>query len=250
MTDLARREALISQAHGLIDQGHWEAIGALLDGIAIDESSVADAPLLSIRATWARRQGQGEAAMRDARRVAELMPADPIAHYNLAVSLERAGHLHEAVIAYRHSLALDPRHFSSLYNLGPILLVHQRAAAQALELYVTAYELNPDDPRLLINLPLALVTLDQHDRALTLLNRSVERGYGSAPLFCLRGLCNTELGNFDAGMADYDRALQLDPMQPQARYNRSLLTLLLGRMGEAWQDYEAREDLAGLAAYA
>ena len=60
----------------------------------------------------------------------------------------------------------------------------------------------------------------------------------SAEAYFDRALCHEHLGDTRAALADYTDAIRLEPDFPQCWYNRGLLSLRLGRNGDAIRDFE------------
>ena len=88
-------------------------------------------------------QMQRKDALPAFQKVAELMPADPEAHYNLGVVLKGAGRLEEAAASYRRAVALKPDYAEAHSNLGNTLNdlgQHQEAIAS----YRRALKIRPD----------------------------------------------------------------------------------------------------------
>jgi Flp pilus assembly protein TadD len=56
-------------------------------------------------------------------------------------------------------------------------------------------------------------------------------------------------GQFPKAIAAHDRAVTLEPDNPQFRVNRAVAFLQMGAWERAWQDYEYRMDLAGAPAF-
>ena len=52
------------------------------------------------------------------------------------------------------------------------------------------------------------------------------------------GLTLQEQGDLDAAVAYFDRAIAIDPTHGNARYNRALVRLLRGQLGEGWDEYD------------
>ncbi len=88
-------------------------------------------------------QMQGKDALPAFRKVAELLPGDADAHYNLGVALKSAGLFADAVTSYRHALKIKPDYAEAHYNLGNALKQlgqHGDAVAS----FRRALELKPD----------------------------------------------------------------------------------------------------------
>ena len=58
------------------------------------------------------------------------------------------------------------------------------------------------------------------------------------------GLTLQEQGDLDAAVAYFDSAIAIDPTHGNARYNRALVRLLRGQLGEGWDEYDYRWETA------
>ncbi len=63
-------------------------------------------------------QMQNKDALTAFQKMAELMPNEADAHYNLGVALKSAGRYEDAVISYRRALQINPNYAEAHYNLG------------------------------------------------------------------------------------------------------------------------------------
>jgi predicted O-linked N-acetylglucosamine transferase (SPINDLY family) len=63
-------------------------------------------------------QMQNKDALPAFQKMAELMPNEADAHYNLGIALKSAGQYEDAVISYRRALQINPNYAEAHYNLG------------------------------------------------------------------------------------------------------------------------------------
>lgn len=137
-----------------------DRIGALEEALAAAECLAAAEPDRALG--WAllahlrARRGDHEAALVLGRRALAVEPGDPVAQYNLGVSLQALGRLEEAVSAYREVLATNNRHRGALVNLGACLRRLGRAE-EAIRLWRSALASDPDCAELRFNLSCALL---------------------------------------------------------------------------------------------
>jgi protein O-GlcNAc transferase len=189
-------------------------------------------------------QMQRKNALPAFRKVAELMPDDAEAHYNLGVVLKSAGRLDAAAASYQQAVMLKPDYAGALNNLGNV----QKELGQfngAVASYRRALALNPGYAETHNNLGLALKELGQLDAALASFGKAVElkpdyaephnnlgivlkyRGQLDDALLCFRKAVEHKpnyaeahksigeilqiFGHADAARASYRRALELQP---------------------------------------
>jgi tetratricopeptide (TPR) repeat protein len=89
-------------------------------------------------------------------------PAD--AYCNLGIIESRAGRMAKAFDCFTKSLAHDPRHFESHYNLGNLYFEEDNLRLARMH-YELAVEINPTSPNLCFNLGLVLALLDEKKAA-------------------------------------------------------------------------------------
>jgi len=76
--------------------------------------------------------------------------------------------------------------------------------------------------------------------ALAALERAVSLGHSDADTFAAYGVALHEVGRMEDALAAYETARALDPQHVGARFHRAITLLTLGRLAEAWPDYELR----------
>ena len=138
-------------------------------------------------------------------------PRFPQAFYNMALAAHRRGDLAQAVTCLEQAISLKPD-FAGAYSTLGYLLSHQLGDfARGAEHIRTALRLSPTDPDVLCNYGMVLTQEGRPEEALT--------------------IC--------------DQLLAAHPDMHEARLNRALAALMLGRFAEAWPDYEARKFARG-----
>jgi tetratricopeptide (TPR) repeat protein len=131
--------------------------------------------------------------------------AAPGALYRGVVALLEGDQVDEAVAAAAGAVARDPRSYEARLALG---LAWQKAhePERALGCYAAAEALRRGDPEL-------------HD---------------------LRGAALQELGRLEEAVAEFERALALEPGFARAEFHRALALLLAGDFARGWEGYELR----------
>ena len=144
-------------------------------------------------------------ALTAANKAAELAPGNPNAHSYRGSALLQLGRVDEALTAYERVSALAPKAAVAHYNRANAL---RRLARwhDALDSLQTALQIKLDYPD-----------------ALTLV-----------------GIVMQSAGDRATALHCFDEALRLQPQAADARYNRGLLLLTLGRLDQGWDDYEWR----------
>jgi Flp pilus assembly protein TadD len=177
------------------------------------------------------------------------------------------------VIEQRHDDA-DAHNNLGLSHLG------LGSSEDAMDSFVLAIHFRPHFPQAFYNMALAADLLGDRGQVVASLERAIELKPDFAAAHSMLGyVLSHEVGEFERGAAHIRQALELDPADPdvrcnysavltqegraeealaichellavhpdmhEARLNRSLAGLKLGRFAEAWPDYEARKVARG-----
>jgi tetratricopeptide (TPR) repeat protein len=230
------------------------------------------------RAVRSWRSGDLVKAGQWALKATDADPENPKAFHVLAMALERMGHLHKALVTYERAFELDPEDPELLINLGLTAwnLKLTDAAAKMFRLYIAAC---PDSPLGYNNLGSCLADMGQLDASIDTLRAALyqmpdqailwnslatvlaEEGradesivfYEEAarlePNFARAyhnlGYAYQHLSRRDKALVAYDRALELvvDPAERiETLHSRSICLIGLGKLDEAWREYEIRNN--------
>lgn len=134
-------------------------------------------------------------------------PQFPQAFHNLALVALHRRDFDEAITGLEKAIAMKPDLAGAHNNLGYVVCRELGDYERGAEHIRTALKLNPNDPDVLCNYSMVLIHEGQLAEALS--------------------LCNQLLAG--------------QPNLHEARLNRALVTLNLGRFAEGWPDYEARK---------
>jgi tetratricopeptide (TPR) repeat protein len=196
--------------------------------------------------------------------------------YLLAIALERAGDFPSSITAYESALKLLPDHAEVANDLGR-LAFRLGMAPQAESLFRHFLARYPDHPEGANNLACAIRDQGRHGEAVEILRPAIVKTPDVPMLWNTMGTVVSDQGDFANGVVFFQEALRLDPAFPKARYNlgnaklllgdaegaiveceaalsgvlaederqmmrlaRSTILMALGRIGEGWDDYEAR----------
>lgn len=196
--------------------------------------------------------------------------------YLLAIARERAGDFASAVSAYEMALKLLPDHGEVANDMGR-LAFRMGMAEQAEKLFRHFLVRHPDHPDGANNLACAIRDQGRPQEAIEILRPAIMKTPGVPMLWNTMGSILADSGDFVTAQVFFTEALRLDPNFPKARYNlgnaklmendaigaladceaamtgtigeddrqmmrlaRSTILIGLGRIGEGWDDYEAR----------
>ena len=164
------------------------------------------------------REGEHDAAIREFDRVLDLVPLHAPSYRNRAAALIAAGHLERAEADATHAARLNPSAPGPHVLLGVIAL-QRRAADEAEAHFHEALRLDPDD--LLTHRQLAVLLFNQQrfGEAARHLRIVCTRNPRDADMANRYGAALANLGELDAAIAQFRRALALQPDHPDARRN-------------------------------
>ncbi|HEY3798930.1 MAG TPA: tetratricopeptide repeat protein, partial [Caulobacteraceae bacterium] len=201
-----------------------------------------------------------------------------MAWYVLAVAREKAGDFANSLKAYQAAVQLLPEESDVANDLGRLAyrMGMKDVAEQLFRRYFAAHPGSLDAAN---NLAGALRDLGRGDEAIDILKPAIRSDPTTPPLWNTLGTILAERGDPASALTFFDEAVRLDPGFGRARYNRgnahlslgdleaaladcegayasavtpddkammrlarSTIKIGLGRIGEGWDDYEARLD--------
>jgi len=201
-----------------------------------------------------------------------------MAWYILAVAREKAGDFVQSIKAYESALKLLPDESDVANDLGRLAfrmgmkelaeqlfrryvethpaawhamgnlataLRDQGRHAEATEVLRAAIKGDPTDPTLWNTLGTILSEQSDHPTALIFFDEALRLAPDFAQARYNRGNTRLELGEPETALADCEAALELargESDRAMMQLARATIKLVLGRLGEGWDDYEARLD--------
>ncbi|THD65206.1 tetratricopeptide repeat protein [Phenylobacterium sp.] len=196
--------------------------------------------------------------------------------YILAIALERGGDFPNSIRAYESALKLLPDQTEVANDLGR-LAFRMGMTTQSEALFRLFLQSHPDHPEGANNLACAVRSQGRHNEAIDVLRPAILKTPEMPMLWNTMGTVVSDQGDFANGLVFFEEALRLDPDFCKALYNRgnaklqlgdpegaladceaamsgvlsederqmmrlsrSSILLNLGRLGEGWDDYEAR----------
>jgi Tfp pilus assembly protein PilF len=158
--------------------------------------------------------------------------------YVLAIGLERAGDFANSIQAYESALKLLPDHAEVANDLGR-LAFRLGMASQAEQLFRAFLARYPEHPEGVNNLACAMRDQGRSEEAIALLRPAIMKSPGVPALWNTMGTIVADQGDFGNAVVFFGEALRLDPSFPKARYNLGNAKLLTGDTDGALDDCEA-----------
>ena len=164
------------------------------------------------------------------------------AFHVLAMALERMDHLHKALVTYERAYQLDPEDPELLINLGLTAwnLKLTDGAAKMFKLYIAAC---PDSPLGYNNLGSVQADMGHPDVAIETLRAALYRMPGQAILWNSLATVLAEEGRADESLVFYDEAARLEPNFARAYHNLGYAYQHLSRMEDALVNYDRAMEL-------
>ena len=193
--------------------------------------------LLLKRGIRAWRKGELVRAGQWALKATEVDDSNAKAFHVLAMALERMGHTHKALVTYERAYQLDPNDPELLINLGLTAwnLKMNMAAARMFKLYVDAC---PTSPLGYNNLGSVLYDLGQPEAAIESLRQAIFSMPQEAILWNSLATVLAEEGRADESLVFYDEAVRLEPGFARGYHNLGYAYQHLGRLEEALASYD------------
>lgn len=195
------------------------------------------------RAVRAWRRGDIDGAGRAALQASEIDDTNAKAFHILAMYLERMGHLHKALVTYERAFQLDPDDPELFINLGLTawnLKLHE-GAAQMFKLYIAA---KPDSPLGYNNLGSIQGDMGQSDAAIETLRDAIYRMPQQSILWNALATVLAEAGRVEESLVFYQEAIRLDPDFARQYHNLGYAYQHLGRLSDALAAYDKALDHA------
>jgi Tfp pilus assembly protein PilF len=166
---------------------------------------------------------------------------------NNAIALNNRGNIFQAlkqselaILDFERAIQLDPKYAEAYYNKG-IVLGHLYRLEEEVEHYEKAIKIKPNFPEAYNNKAIALQKLHRMEETLEAYQAGIAQNPKHIEAFYNnRGLVYQNLGRVEEALVDYDKAIELVPDLADARFNRSLCLLLLGKYDTAWEEHEWR----------
>jgi tetratricopeptide (TPR) repeat protein len=211
------------------------ALAAIDTAIAIREGAVE--PRL-YRVELLRESGAPEEAKRAAASLVERHPRDPRAHNLLGRLHAEAGEVEPAIRSYRSSLALDPDQEAASVELLS-LLIAQGDAGEIDRFLAERESAGPGGLDRWLALAKAYLRRRDLESALRFAELSLRDRPGAKEGYLCRGIVLGERREYARSVADFDRALALDPDYVEAHFNAGVTHLKAGDPARAVASLEA-----------
>ena len=183
------------------------------------------------------RLGRYAEAVREYRRALEVDPGHAGVRFNLALALYKSGFVPEAAKELEQVLSLDPKHTAALLLLSDCRLqMGDEAGVIAL---LEPHEADLGQDRLYSYLMgTALLQRNELERGQVFIDRLFREG-DTAPVRLLMGVAHLRRKDPRSALAEFERAVQLDPKLPTVHSLHGLALMGSGRRADAGEAFRA-----------
>src|SRR5436190_1347029 len=170
--------------------------------------------------------------------VAADLPASARAHYNYGAALQQLGRLDEAEKEYQTALRIDPSYMKAHVNMASLLMSKSKLD-EAKRYYDRAIQLDPSSGEVRSGYAYLLERLGRPDEARAEYENAIRftPKKSAARLFYTYGAFLDKRGELDAAVAQYQRALEVDPNLADAHSELATALLTKGDSQKAEAHY-------------
>ena len=170
--------------------------------------------------------------------VAADLPASARAHYNYGAVLQQLGRLDEAEKEYQTALRIDPSYMKVHVNMASLLMSKSKLD-EAKKYYDRAIQLDPNSGEVRSGYAYLLERLGRPDEARAEYENAIRftPKKSAARLFYTYGAFLDKRGELDAAIAQYQRALEVDPNLADAHSELATALLTKGDSQKAEAHY-------------
>jgi len=159
------------------------------------------------------------------------------AYHLLAMCLERMGHVHKALVTYERAFELDPDDPDLLINLGLSAWALKMTGA-AMEMFRRYVALKPNSPLGYNNLGTILCEMGDTAAAIDTLSAALKQMPREAVLWNALATVLAESGRAGESIVFYKEAIRIAPGFPRAYHNLGFAFQHLGQLDDALEAYD------------
>jgi Flp pilus assembly protein TadD len=192
---------------------------------------------LLLRAIKAWRRGDIPRAGQFALKATEADETNAKAYHVLAIVLDKMGHLHKALVTYERAFQLDPEDPELLINLG-LVAWNLKMTDSAQKMFRHFIAACPDSPLGYNNLGTIQGEAGQSTTAIETLRNAIYRMPNESILWNSVATVLAESGRAEESLIFYREAIRLEPPFARPYHNLGYAYSHLGRLGEALEVYD------------
>jgi tetratricopeptide (TPR) repeat protein len=218
-----------------------DAVLARVEQTAQDEATLKarrQSNKLLLRALKAWKRGETVPAAQLSLEATNADETNAQAYQLLAITLEKLGHLHKALVTYEKAYQLDPNDPDLILNLG--LTAWNTGNMDGAERLFRVYiEARPDSPEGYNNLASVMRDRGNIDRAIEIIRGAIYRIPNQPMLWNTLGTILSEDGRVEECLVFYEEALRIDPSFARVWHNLGFSYVHIGRYEESLAAYNS-----------
>ena len=226
---------ILARAKGFYDDGRAADAEKLCREILSESPD--DFEALHLLALSLQKAGDLEEAVSNYASALALRPNDPVALNNFGTALSKLRRFDEAFECYDLALAARPHYAQALHNRGAARLEHGRVG-DALTDFTAAITHKPDNVQTFFLRAKAYAALMRFGEAQSDLSRVIAARPDRVDALGMNGSILVQLGRHEEALASLDHALALKPNLAVALATRALALEQLGRLEESLANYD------------
>ncbi|MGB8658185.1 MAG: tetratricopeptide repeat protein [Candidatus Zixiibacteriota bacterium] len=145
----------------------------------------------------------------------------------------------ETARRYQTAILIDSTRYEAFLNLA-VEYVRRDESNQALEYYRKAYQLKPDDPKVMNDYAIVLLSTSNYEEAENLYEKTLEKDSTNVNALVNLAMIYAKKGDNEKALSTYSRIISIDPEYKDAYFNRGLL--LLARTQEKASVVKSQKD--------
>jgi tetratricopeptide (TPR) repeat protein len=212
-----------------------EAIRYFEESLKLNPNDVIVLPTLAN--LYVRREMNDQAVAMMQRSV-DLQPNDPQALLNMGALYAQLEKFDRAAEWLEKSLALKPDFLPAIAHLAGVR-TGQKRFEESIALCRRVIAADPEQIDMMATMAEALMNLGRFEEAISEMQKAIAIKPRSS-LYQAMSNAYARTGRGDVALATINQAIALEPNNAVLHFNKSIILLLLGRMREAWPEYEWR----------
>jgi tetratricopeptide (TPR) repeat protein len=242
---VASRDAGNFQAHTLLglsyygDKQYVKAIESLKVAVQVDPANVELQQIVAQSCLWA---GQYQCALDGFRQILMTQPNSAAAHVLIGEALDGLGKTPEAIAEFRLAAQVSPREPNVHFGLGFLYWKSQDYEKAKAEFRAELAN-DGDSAQAWAYLGDTEMKLGNREAAASDLNKAIQLRSDIRLAYIDRGIMLSEENKYKDAIADFRKAIELDPGQPDAHYRLARAYQALGESTEAEKEFKRVQQL-------
>jgi tetratricopeptide (TPR) repeat protein len=194
--------------------------------------------------------GKYDLAVEDYTKAIGLAPTDASIYVNRANAYREMKDYDKAIAEYTRAADVDPKHAQAYIGRGHIYHAFKKDPARALADYNKAIEIDPNESEAYYNRATLSYEAKEFAKAIPDYDKYISLNQASpvgiSDGYLNRGICHAIGGNMDKALADFTKAIELNPKQANAYKARAYAYRQMNKPALADADEKKAAELSGV----